>query len=111
MKLTTGDLFFPVLKHIAMKHIIVLIIVLFACIATQAQPALKAEYKIDSLGNYVSAKSVALKATSMTTTGKYFVDSKGIRYPVWKTSTGRLVYLKTSAKTGNVYKVYLDTVK
>lgn len=41
-------------------------------------------------------------------TGKKYTDSKGVQYPVMKGVTGKYYYVKTSAKTGNPYKVYIQ---
>jgi hypothetical protein len=66
----------------------------------------QSKVKVDQNGNYVSTSIPRTKGVD-TATGKYFIDSKGVKYPVMLTSTGRLVYYKT-AKSGNVYKVYID---
>lgn len=61
---------------------------------------------IDSKGNY---RTLAVnKAATSTPTGKTFTDSKGNKYPVMQSVNNKLYYLKTS-KTGNVYKVYLNS--
>jgi hypothetical protein len=61
----------------------------------------------DSTGNYTSV-SVARTKGIDTPTGKTFTNSKGEKFPVFLTSTGRLVYYRISKNTGLSYKVYLD---
>jgi hypothetical protein len=60
--------------------------------------------KQDAAGNYVSVKS---DTAANKPTGHTFTDTKGISYPVYLSSTGKLFYNKTAVKSGNVYKVYL----
>ena len=57
-------------------------------------------------GNYqaVTHKKVA---SEQSNTGKTFTDTKGNVYPVFKSSAGKLYYVRTSKNTGNDYKVYL----
>lgn len=50
---------------------------------------------------------VKLPVKGSVLTDKVFKDNKGNVYPVYKSSTGRYYYIKTSAKTGNEYKVYV----
>lgn len=89
-----------------MKQLLFVILVLFMS-ATGVLAQTKV--KLDSLGNYVSNTSTYAGSKIIAqTTGKYFIDSKGARYPVWKSSNNNLYYLK-AAKSGNVYKVYLKT--
>jgi hypothetical protein len=59
-------------------------------------------------GNYTAA-TVNKKATGSKAieTGKFFTDSKGVKYPVLKSVNGKLFYRKTS-KSGNVYNVYIE---
>ena len=80
----------------------ILFLLLWAC-PTQAQP----KVRIDSIGNYVSLTSIKAKGID-SPTGKFYIDSKGLKYPVYKTSTGRIVYHRISKNTGKEYKVYLD---
>lgn len=66
--------------------------------------------KTDSQGNYTSVSVSGQKTGSKSVlTGKYFTDSKGVKYPVYKSVNGKLFYIRTS-KSGNKYNVYL-TVK
>ena len=58
-------------------------------------------------GNYkaVTHKKVA---SEQSNTGKTFTDTKGNVYPVFKSSAGKLYYIRTSKTSGNDYKVYLN---
>ena len=80
-----------------------LFVFLCASLMVEAQP----KVKLDSLGNYSSMSIPRVKGVD-TATGKMYTDSKGIKYPVYKTSTGRIVYHRISKNTGKEYKVYLD---
>lgn len=62
--------------------------------------------KVDSQGNYTSVYTKSVNKVADKTNGKFFIDSKGVKYPVYVSVNGKLYYLKT-AKSGNVYKVYL----
>jgi tRNA splicing endonuclease len=46
--------------------------------------------------------------SSSVKTEKSFTDTKGVKYPVWKSINGKYFYWKTSSKTGTQYKVYLS---
>ena len=61
---------------------------------------------VDANGNY-QAVSHKKAITEKQETGKTFTDSKGNVYPVFKSSAGKLYYVRTSKQTGNDYKVYL----
>ena len=90
-----------------MRHLFFFIL-LTLTISLSAQTKVKQ----DSDGNYVPVKTEksVIKAKSIETkTGKTYTDSKGNKYPVYLTSTGREVILRTSAKTGKEYKQYLNT--
>jgi hypothetical protein len=64
----------------------------------------------DKSGNYTAVTNTNnAKGSKAVLTGKYFTDSKSIKYPVYKSVNGKLFYIKTS-KAGNKYNVYL-TVK
>lgn len=80
-----------------MKTLLLMILVCF-CLSVSAQQ----KVKTDAKGNYTTQ---TVKGTDQKT-GKTFTDSKGIIYPVYKSSRGNLYYLKTS-KTGKEYKVYI----
>ena len=62
--------------------------------------------KVDAQGNYTALSSKTVNKVPDKTNGKFFIDSKGNKYPVYVSVNGKLYYLKT-AKSGNVYKVYL----
>jgi len=88
------------------------ILALVSCLAfpASAQTILR-----DAQGNYQSVR--AKKDTSLTpeifidANGNrhlvYFTDPKGNKWPVYKTSTGRIYALRTS-KNGKQYKQYLN---
>lgn len=60
----------------------------------------------DKAGNYVSAvKDTTVGGSKLT--GKFFVDTKGIKYPVYESVNGKLFYYKTAKTSGNTYKVYI----
>ena len=82
-----------------MKKAILIFSLLVASYSIQAQNVVK-----DQNGNYTAVKATASKPIE---TGKTFTDAKGKVYPVYKTGTGKLFVIKTSAKTGNEYKMYL----
>lgn len=84
-----------------MKTLILLVFMFIAC-AVNAQKAVK----LDSLGNYVSMSGVTKEKTVDETTGKFFIDTKGVKYPIMRSINNKLYYLKT-AKSGNIYKVYI----
>jgi hypothetical protein len=71
-----------------------------ACTVNAQKPV-----KLDSLGNYISLTQKSSNVV-MKTTGKYYVDSKGVKYAICESVNGKFYYVKTS-KTGNEYKVYL----
>ena len=60
--------------------------------------------KVDANGNYVQIKQPV--DTTGTKTGKTFTTSKGEVLPVFKSPTGSLFVIRTSAK-GTRYKMYL----
>jgi hypothetical protein len=59
---------------------------------------------VDSQGNYRPINKVkpADKAT-----GKMFIDSKGVSYPIYLNSKNMMYILRKSKKTGVEYKSYL----
>ena len=81
------------------RLLILLLIVLGIAVAASAQ-----KVKLDSNGNYVSVSSSAKRDTVFT--GKYYTDSKGISYEVYKSATGKL-YCPRISKTGHYYRYYL----
>lgn len=81
--------------------LLILVMVMFVACAANAQKPVK----LDSMGNYVSSNVFKEKIVDETT-GKFFVDTKGVKYPIYRSSNSKMYYLKT-AKSGNIYKVYL----
>jgi hypothetical protein len=63
--------------------------------------------KQDANGNYIAATVTKTSKSKAVETGKFFTDSKGVKYPVLKSANGKLFYRKTSKK-GNVYNVYIE---
>lgn len=59
---------------------------------------------LDKSGNFVSLTAGKGVKTPDKTTGKFFIDKKGIKYPVYESVNGKFYYLKT-ARSGNIYKV------
>jgi hypothetical protein len=59
----------------------------------------------DSTGNYQLVSSSKEKKADENT-GKFFVDKNGNKYPILKSVNGKFYYWKT-AKSGNLYKVYI----
>lgn len=64
---------------------------------------------VDDKGNYTVVQSAA-KKTADEDTKKVFIDAKGNKYPILKSINGKLYYWKT-AKSGNLYKVYITVTK
>jgi len=62
---------------------------------------------VDANGNY-QAVTHKKAASEQSNTGKTFTDTKGNVYPVFKSSAGKLYYIRTSKTSGNDYKVYLQ---
>lgn len=86
-----------------MKQLLFVIVLMLSTIAVNAQK----KVALDSLGNYVSI-TTGVTPNKDKETGKFFIDTKGVKYPVRCSINNKLYYLKT-AKSGNVYKVYLKT--
>lgn len=67
--------------------------------------------KTDSTGNYIAVTKTSQKTGSKSVaTGKYFTDSKGNKFPVYKSVNNKLFYVRVS-KAGNKYNVYLTISK
>lgn len=52
-----------------------------------------------------SPKKVSLKNDILT--GKYYIDKKGTKHPVYKTRNGKL-FIVVISRNGNEYKKYLN---
>lgn len=86
-----------------MKKLLLTIALILGMIAViQAQEPKKPNTTVDSAGNYISINS-----TKSTSTGKTYIDSKGIKYPVYISANKKLFIIAKSAKTGKEYKRYL----
>ena len=59
--------------------------------------------KKDSLGNYVTVKTVKMPDKK---TGDFFMN-KGVKYPIYVSKNGKYYVIRTSKKTGKEYKQYL----
>ena len=80
------------------------LIFIFAIIFSQychAQTIVK-----DANGNYTQVQKAKEEPTK---TGNFYTDSKGIKYPIYKSARGKLFVLKTSKNTGNQYRMYLNS--
>jgi hypothetical protein len=90
-----------------MKNFIMLVVLLILSLGVQAQVTVTK----DKDGNYTAksrpASSDSTKTDTGKPTGKTYTDSKGVKYPVLLSPTGKLYVMRTSAKTGNKYKQYL----
>lgn len=62
--------------------------------------------KITSDGNYIAIVGKKEKSKPIAI-GKIYTNAKGVVYPVYKTSTGKLFINKVSKKTGKTYRYYL----
>lgn len=85
-----------------MKQLLVLLAVIFS-MNVHAQSRIK----VDSSGNFYQLKAEVVYDSSSANTGKTYTDSKGIKYPVYMSRTGKYYILRTSKNTGNQYKQYL----
>ena len=87
-----------------MKKIITMLLscVLLATSAMAQQKVVK-----DANGNYSPAKVAVSGVALDKPTGSTYTDSKGVKYPVYKSVNGNLYIIRTSRKTGNTYKQYL----
>lgn len=60
--------------------------------------------KQDAQGNYIAVKKPKAQPIK---TGKTYTDTKGRRWDVYQSDSGRLFVLKVSDKTGKEYRYYL----
>jgi hypothetical protein len=93
------------MKKVNLVIAIVLIVYLLCVGAVSANGQTKV--KQDANGNYIAATVTKTSKSKAVETGKFFTDSKGVKYPVLKSANGKLFYRKTSKK-GNVYNVYIE---
>ena len=56
------------------------------------------------------SNSNKIEKDSATLTGYFYIDAKGVKYPIYISSKGKCFILRTSAKTGKQYKQYLPEV-
>ena len=88
------------------KLFLILAMLMGICIAGAAQ---NSDAKVQRNGNvFSSTKQTKAKVEPMATTFQW-EDAKGVQYPIWvNPNSGRCFVIKTSKKTGNEYKQYLD---
>ena len=82
-----------------MKKLITFVLLLSVSLYSVGQ-----KVTLDSQGNYRPVVKPADKAT-----GKMFIDSKGVSYPIYLNSKNMMYILRKSKKTGTEYKYYLKT--
>ena len=63
--------------------------------------------KVKEVNGVYTTVSTAKAKTPDTNTGKFFVDAKGKKFPVYKSANDKLYYIRISAKTNKPYRVYL----
>ena len=85
-------------------------LIALACISMSASTVSAIEVKTPNAvsttdGNYKSAPRKTREVFTDTVTGKTFTDSKGVEYKVFKNKSDIKYYWKTSARSGNKYKV------
>ena len=85
-----------------MKKLLIaaLMLVSLSCAAQKA--------KKDTNGNYVQVKK---DTVADLPTGRYFINSKGDKFPLYLSKGGKLYYWKVSGTTGKAYKVTLTVVQ
>lgn len=79
---------------------LLILFLLFLALFSNGQTTVKLEN-----GVYKSQTTTRAKKEAVNT-GKIYEDSKGTRYPIFKTDSAYFV-LRTSAKSGNQYKQYI----
>ena len=85
-----------------MKHLILILLTLMSLNSV-------AQIKQDSAGNfYQQKKQDTMIATRTTCT---FTDTKGNKYPVYKSQNDKLFIFRVSGKSGKTYKQYLKIDK
>lgn len=61
-------------------------------------------------GNKFTQVTNKKSSNKETKTEYIYEDSKGVKYPIWLSSTGKAFIKKVSKKTGKEYKQYLPEV-
>jgi hypothetical protein len=95
-----------------MKKLLVLFVMTVVCMGSFAQvakelPRSKPNVTVTDKG-YVAISKGKTTGTA-TATGLTYTDSKGKVHPVYRSSNGNDYVLKTSAKTGKTYKLYMKS--
>lgn len=86
------------------KFIYVVCLVWLLCMLIAASLSAQKPVKMNVSGDYVTTMDSIKSQDKLT--GKSFIDSKGVKYPIRESVNKKLYYLKT-AKSGNTYRVYL----
>jgi hypothetical protein len=86
-----------------MKKLFVIAGIAALLLGSKSNAQTRSNVRLDASGNYVATKAV--KDTAQAT-GRYYVDTKGNLWPVFKSPQGRLFALRTS-KAGKAYRYYL----
>ena len=75
-------------------------------------PHTRAQSAIILKGNvfYKDSTSREIKKDNPTLTRFFYVDSTGTKYPIYMSASGKCFILRTSSKTGKVYKQYLPEI-
>lgn len=56
------------------------------------------------------SSSNKIEKDSATLTGYFYIDAKGVKYPIYISSKGKCFIIRTSSKTGKTYKQYLPEI-
>lgn len=89
-----------------MKKLYILFIIWAIIVGSALIAGAQTTVKTDAQGNYTS---VSVAKTTDKETGKFFIDSKGVKYPVRMSINGKLYYVRTAKTSGKEYRVYLKT--
>lgn len=84
-----------------MKKLFILVAIAIMCIGSSAQNVVREGNTFTTVSSSSRSKQEPIK-TKFT-----WVDSKGVEYPIYVSSTGSCYVVKVSKKTGKEYKQYL----
>lgn len=59
---------------------------------------------------YQQSNSNKIEKDSATLTSYFYIDNKGVKYPIYMSGKGKCFIWRTSSKTGKPYKHYLPEV-
>ena len=85
-----------------MKKLIISFFILVSSLGASGQT----RYIKDASGNFTAAKTST--KNSDVPTANFFIDSKGVKYSIFRGSRGGLYYNRI-ARSGKSYKVYLGS--